>query len=294
MIRRYPENSKVLDAVSASTGLPQVQVHHVVTALRDCIDRLVLDGCSIVAPPFTLTYETDDVVDPFVAWQKSATDEQIAAWQEGDERIAGWLGLSQDQYLEREVVSSVTLAAEVLEWLSIPAGTIAEDETLAIVDGWLDTFEEPRRYVFSDVGLERDLEQWLVDHPEKLSDHGYDVLLRDRQLVLPDRRRPDLVFDLLLADHSTGSLIVELKAVPGSRGAVDQLCGYVAAMQRHALGPTTVRGLLIADGFSPGSERYAHERGVGVLTLSRLGYRSIETVDGLVAGATRLSRTLRG
>ena len=121
---------------------------------------------------------------------------------------------------------------------------------------WFSSFATPREYRFSHVGLERDLERWLVHHPDRLVDLGYAVRLRHQQLVLPDRRRPDLVFDLV-EDGDVGTLVVELKAGPGTRAAVDQVVGYRDALAVAAPAGAPTRALLVAYGFSPGVRAYA-------------------------------------
>lgn len=121
--------------------------------------------------------------------------------------------------------------------------------------------------------MERDLEAWLIHHTERLVQIGYDVRLRRQQFVLPDRRRPDLVFDLTEDDGSTGTLIVELKATNGYLGAVDQLAGYMDAFLSLGLASGVLRGLLIADGIPPDVRAYADEKGIDTATLTELGYR---------------------
>ncbi|MBE7323892.1 DUF91 domain-containing protein [Nocardioides sp. Y6] len=246
-----------------------------IEALRDAIDGLFLDGYSILAPPFSLTYRTDPVAPVFMDRLESASDEQLQSWWVGDfEAVAAWLAIPVDDYLRHPVASEMLVFLELLNNLGIQDADGRDgQQAVAIARAWLDTFDVERPYRLGHVGLERDLEVWLVHNIEALEQVGYHVYLRHQQYVLPDRRRPDLVLDRVEADGSTSTLVVELKATQGYIGAVDQLTGYVEAFRAGGFAPGPVHGLLIADGFSPEVLAYARAQGIDTLTLQALGYR---------------------
>ncbi|GGD24437.1 endonuclease NucS domain-containing protein [Nocardioides daphniae] len=274
-MRRIEEDIAVLQTIEAVTGASRERTATVVAALRDAIDGLFLDGYTIFAPPFSLTYASDPVAPVFAARIDDASDADIEAWNLGDmEATAQWLGIPLPVYLRHPVASDLRVLIDLLDALGIDDADGPEGmEAVAIAEAWFDTFAQERRYRLSSVGLERDLEAWVVHHTECLLAIGYDVQLKRQQFVLPDRRRPDLVFDLVESDGSPGTLIVELKATGGYLEAVDQLVGYLDAFRSLGLANGVLRGLLVADGFPHDVLQYADERGIDTATLAELGYR---------------------
>lgn len=274
-MRRIEEDSAVLQTIEAVTGASRDRTATVVAALRDAIDGLFLDGYTIFAPPFSLTYASDPVAPVFAERIDDASDADIEAWHLGDMKAtAQWLGIPLPVYLRHPVASDLRVLIDLFDALGIDDADGPEGmEVVAIAEAWFDTFAEERRYRLSSVGLERDLEAWVVHHTECLLAIGYDVQLKRQQFVLPDRRRPDLVFDLVESDGSPGTLIVELKATGGYLEAVDQLIGYLDAFRSQGLANGVLRGLLVADGFPPDVLQYADEQGIDTATLAELGYR---------------------
>lgn len=291
-LRRVEESQRVLREIAAITGSSIETVGRVIAALRDAIDELELDGHSIFAPPFSLAYPTDEVARVFAERLADADDEQVRAWQVGDARAtATWLDVPLDVYRRSPVASDLSVLVIVADHLGIDdVESSAGTEVVEIVYAWFDSFDSPRTYRVSRVGLERDLERWLIDHPERLAELGYEARLLHQQLRLPDRRRPDLVFEATLPDGGSGTLVIELKAVPPYREAVDQLVGYIDAMAAMQDVRQPVRGLLIADGFSPGVQRHAAESGIDTASLTEIGYRrhlAVATVRTSVIESTR-------
>ncbi len=254
--------------------MPTERVSTVVGALRVAIDSLFLDGYTIFAPPFTLTYPSDPVAPVFASRIENAPDSDVDAWFSGNlDAAAEWLGIPATEYKRHPIGSALMVLTELFDALDIQNADSPEGaEAISIAEAWFDTFAQERPYRLSSVGLERDLEAWLIHHTERLGQIGYDVRLRHQQLVLPDRRRPDLVFDLIADDGSSGTLVVELKATGGYLAAVDQLVGYMDAFRSLGL-PEPLRGLLVADGFSHDVLLYADEQGIDTATLTELGYR---------------------
>jgi hypothetical protein len=274
-MRRVTETDAILHQIVEATGQTSERVKQVVSALRDAIDGLFLDGYTIYAPPFTLTYRSDPVAPIFAERVERASGDEIEAWHLGDlEATAQWLGVPPSVYLRHPVASDLRVLIELLDALKIEdADSPAGNDAVAVAEAWFDTFREERPYRLGNVGLERDLEAWLIHHTERLVQIGYDVRLHRQQFVLPDRRRPDLVFDLVEDDGAPGALIVELKATSAYLGAVDQLVGYLDAFTSLGLAKGVLRGLLVADGIPPDVLAYAEEKGVETATLTELGYR---------------------
>ena len=292
-MRRVNESLTILQRVVTTTGLPSARVEQVVTALRDVADETFLDGYSIFVPPFVLAYPNDPVAALFNQRFDTADPADIDAWFVGEsEATARWLGLSEDEYLRHPVASGLTVVVRLFDALGLGAESPDDhDDVLAIAEAWFDTFDKPRTYHFSRVGLESDLERWLAHHPEKLTDLGYPVRLRHQQFVLPDKRRPDLVFDLTEDARAVGTLVVELKAVGGYVEAVDQLAGYMTAIDALGQSAGILRGLLVADGFTPEVVNYAADQGIDTLTLSALGYRAALATAALPASRADTNHT---
>lgn len=284
--------------IMEACGEPEEYVVACARAFRDSVDELFREGWSILAPPLTLAYVTDRVFDAVLDGLPTATEAQIDALFVGDQAaVAQWLGLPPDDYAARPVASEMIVLARACEVLGTPNGPEIE-RAVAVLRAWLDTFAGGRRYAFGSVGLERDLEQWLIEHPETLQELGYAVGRVRQQMRLPDGRVPDLVYDLDGTAGPSATLVVELKAVPGSRQAVRQLAGYVSAVRGHQVREVPVLGLLVADGFSPGTEEYAREHHVATATLAALGYRAELVARRLVAppninGSVRTLRNAR-
>lgn len=276
-MRRVPESSEILKRIASATGLTAPQVERVVSALRDAIDGLFLDGYTIFAPPFSLTYPSDPVAPVFAEHFDEAADDDAEAWYVGDmEATAAWLGVPIAEYMRHPVASEILVLSELFYGLGLEDAESPEGaEVVAIARAWFDTFAEERPYRLSGVGLESDLEAWLIHHTERLGHIGYHVGPGPyrQQFVLPDRRRPDLVFEFVEDEGVLGTLIVELKATSGYLGAVDQLVGYMHAFTSLGLANGPVRGLLIADGYPPEVLAYADQKGIGTATLTELGYR---------------------
>jgi hypothetical protein len=292
-MRRIGESPAMLQRVIRATGLPSSRVKQVVAALQDVIDETFLDGYSIFVPPFVLAYPSDPIAKLFDQMFDAADRGEIDAWFNGDDAAtARWLGIPEDQYRQHPVASALTITVRLFKALGL-GNELREDhdDVLAIAEAWFDTYNKPRLYHFSRVGLESDLERWIVHHPERLTDLGYPVRLRHQQLVLPDRRRLDLVFDLLEDNRTIGTLVAELKTVGGYLEAVDQLVGYLNAVASHGLSAGILRGLLVADGFTPDVEAYAAEHGIETLTLSALGYRAALATGELPVGRPHADHT---
>lgn len=272
-MRTAEEDPTVIANIAHTTGIPAETVIGVVGALRETIDYLFFDGYSIIAPPFFLVYEDDPVVALLEEKIDKVTEAQLEALQTGDSpEIARLLGIDESEYLDHPIAAEATVLVHLLERLKVKIE--GERATIHKIAGaWFDTFTTGRVYRFSKVGLERELEDWLVARPEALESLGFNVRLRHQQLILPDRRRLDLVFDLVQPNGTSGTLIVELKAVHGSKDAVDQLVGYMDAFEELGLSDGPLGGLLIADGFSPDQISYARASGISVATLSGIGYR---------------------
>lgn len=285
-VRRPDEDEATVRGIAMSTGIPEQRVSVVVTALRDAIDGLLRDGYSVVAWPLDLAFPNDPVAAVFWERLADATDEEVKAWRLGDSRsTATWLGLSENDYLQHPIASDLGVLVELLDILGVDDIESAQaGEAEAVANAWYDSFTEPRLYRLSDVGLERDLEQWLIDHPEALAGVGYAVRLKHQQLILPDRRRPDLIFDLLDNEGVAGTLVVELKATSGYLEAVDQLAGYLNALRPGQAADAVLEGLLIADGFDDNVLAYARATGIDVVTLRELGYRHDLSRQDLIAG----------
>lgn len=208
---------------------------------------------------------------------RAQIDDHIDALDTGDaEKIADWLGIDLDDYYRHPIAGEAVVLAHIANRLGLDGGNLLDHHRMvAIAEAWFDAAATGEDYVFARIGLERQLEDWLVADPTPIIRRvGQAVRLSSRQFLLPDRRRPDLVYDLVDGDEVTGTVIVELKAVQGYREAVDQIVGYVDAFEEHGLGNgDQLFGMLIADGFPPEVLDYARERDIDVATLSELGYR---------------------
>jgi hypothetical protein len=105
---------------------------------------------------------------------------------------------------------------------------------------------------------ERNLEQWLIDNLDRLSDldtAGYRLAdaatdgIAGRQPTLPTSdTRPDLV---LVDERDPGHehfVVVEVKNVPARPEHVGQLAHYVSWIRQHLSGAADARGLLVTTG----------------------------------------------
>ena len=91
--------------------------------------------------------------------------------------------------------------------------------------------------------LERDLEDYLVDHLEVLEPGLY---LQERQV------QTDVGVIDIVARHDKHFVIIELKAAEAADAAVGQILRYMGWYGRMRT-PNPVRGILVAYKFTPGA-----------------------------------------
>lgn len=107
-MRRVNETEAILRQIADATGQPSDRVAQIVSALRDAIDGLFLDGYTIFAPPFSLTYKSDPVAPIFAEQVERASRAEIEAWHLGDmEATAKWLGVPASVYTRHPIASDL-------------------------------------------------------------------------------------------------------------------------------------------------------------------------------------------
>jgi RecB family endonuclease NucS len=141
-------------------------------------------------------------------------------------------GLTTHEVAERLGVSWQTVAGYKGAY---PAGAVATDAAGAIAEA-----ESAQNLKF---GLERDMQNALRTNIDQL----------DASLRIVDEGKERQVaagFIDILAEDDKGSLVViELKAAEAPDAAVTQLLSYIGSLKGET--PGSVRGILIARGFSP-------------------------------------------
>ena len=280
--RVFREPEWVTARVAEATGRSREEVDEHLAAFREAVDHTLAADGSVVVPPLALSYAGDPVAALVAEKYRTATDEELYALDTGDvESIAAWLGITEDEYLAHPVAGAYTLMAAAVDVLHGDDRQLPESELHRILDlmeAWAGTYAEGRPYRVSTVGLELALERWLVAHIDRLTDAGFPVEILHQQLVLPDRRRPDLVvrFTADTEWESAGDLmVIELKAGRCYTEAIDQLHGYLPAVAAKLMpgSNTRVHGMLIADGASHRHQEDLRSRGLRYLPVERLGYR---------------------
>lgn len=122
---------------------------------------------------------------------------------------------------------------------------------------------------------ERELEDWLCEHPEFLDEFDLDYEHVGRQVRLPD----GTIMDMLGWDRFYKCpVVVELKAVEADGNALTQLLSYMSAVDNsrplsERVEETECRGILIAPSFSERVIMAAHWAG---LRHIRLKWVSVE------------------
>lgn len=294
MASRTAENRSVIERISATTGVPVDEVERQVSACHDAVDELIADDFSIIAPPLTYATSSDPVFAALANRLETCTDEEAETcldWQ--DDELAVWLGVTVEMVRRHPMASENYVVFSVLDRLGLASDDdlanwpheVRGDAELAlsVVRSWVDTYADHRPYRVGPAGLERDFETWLIDHLDRLADHGYPVRLQERgrqHRLNGGRLIPDLVcrFTQRAGTALEGDwLVIENKATPGYIEAGDQVARYVVQARAELVAPgEQVFGLLVADGASARIQQHLESLEVGYVSLASLGYRRRE------------------
>ena len=268
------EHPDTVAQIAAETGHPRALVAEVVNTIHDVIDYLLADDYVVALQPMVIAFGDSPTRSALAAAASSAPHEAVA----GDHRaIAEWLELDFDTYILHPLANNVTILNAVADLMEVDA-----DERFGhlwdVFEAWESLYEDPQKvYRVSRIGREAHLEDWLVDHLDVLSGHGYDVALAHRQYRLPSKRIPDLIARMIGNDSGHGAgdwLVIELKATRVYPGALHQVHDYVSEVAKHlASGEERVHGLLIADGIDYKDQDLRNALGVEFLSVAALGYR---------------------
>lgn len=283
------EKQSVIESLAAETGVPLHEVERVVPACHDVVDELVGDDYSVIAPPLVLARTDDPCFLALKARLQTCTDEEAQeclTWEH--DKLAAWLELSEADLARNPIANLDRVLAELLDRLGLPpeepstwpSTTLAYAErVVSVLDAWIDSFADQRRYVVGPVGLEQNFESWLVANLEVLAERDFPVQLaeRGRQRRLDGGRlRPDL---LCRFTQDTGGfrtddwLVVENKAGAAYAEAADQVLTYVERVREELARPDErVFGLLIANGASHDVQSHLDALGVGYVSMASLGY----------------------
>jgi len=117
--------------------------------------------------------------------------------------------------------------------------------------------------------LEKNLQERLANELWRLKKFDYNLKLKNREYVLKDRRR----IDLLCEDLKNGDLVViELKVVPATRETFYQISHYMDSISRTIGINRKVKGIVISLGYNKDFKKLVNERSdISQLDYARLG-----------------------
>ena len=277
------EPAWVIKAVTAQTGLPKRFITTAILDLHHVIDRMVADDVTVIVPPLFFHRVGDPV---YAAIQTKLSDPDWPFPDDlttmGDDALAAAFEVDEDLIRRYPVAWPVHVLVDLIDHRRLPDDDRVVEDLEAVMFAWLDTFEPdefgnlPHPYRVSQVGRERDFEDWLVDHLDALNAYGYPVELYRRQW-----HHAGGVADLVCRFTRDGDgfrsgdwLIVENKATMVGAPALAQVQRYVqAATAQLATDGARVFGLLLADGATVELDELLPNSGIGYLSLAALGYR---------------------
>jgi hypothetical protein len=283
------ESAEVTRAVARAGGWAVADARRFVRTAHHVVDKLVTEDYTVIAPPLMIAFPNDPVFERLLFLLKNE-DWTLGpgGFDSTEEEWAAALHLPLDIVERYPIVGDAGIMIRVLDLLGQPH-TAAEDYYPALL-AWLDAFQyrdgSPRRYRVRPAGREAAFESWLEARLGLLQDFGFTVRLADvdadgvggRQHRLDNRSIPDLICRFT-ADCAHGRkddwLVVENKTTAVGSQAFHQLSRYVDLLPSLSgvVVDGEVRGLLIADGTSVNLRRALRERGLGLLSLSEIGYR---------------------
>lgn len=173
-----------------------------------------------------------------------------------------------------------------LEVLGLTDGGLAE--VLDLLEAWaslVSSLEERWHWPYQRPDLESVLEEWLIENLELLREFGYPVRLasaeqdsvRGRQWAFGDSGRSDLI--CRFTDDSEFAsrgdwLVIELKSVPATEAAIEQVIRYGDALKSSGLA-SSYFPLLIAPGITESADSLAERESVGFISTAQIGFRRI-------------------
>lgn len=192
------------------------------------------------APDEEPLFDLADLLDP--------DEDVVLADYQGVPRAVVPVGVGAGRTLDTIQTAFYVLAEDL--------GHDGDDVWAVLMAYWTLVGQDERSFsiTWEEWSSEEALEDWLVDNLGVLADFGHDVTLwsppttgrSGRQYTFKNRRTADLI----CRTPACNWLVIELKAVPADRKALDQVRGYMKAIGDDGLAAPGegVAGLVVSDG----------------------------------------------
>ncbi len=240
-----PLVDQVIDvaALSVATGRGERTVERVIRLQREVLDAaFALDQVLAIAPGMVWANGNDD---RFAQWVDANYEALSAGLAIPDTETQEDRHILDVEDIIRLVTDDVGLSEAVVEEVVLAYWNQVRER---LNDG-ADLRLEPARPETA-----KSLQSWLAVHLDHLEPHGYSVRLHattddpslGEEMTLPNgRRRADLV----CRTEEDNWLIIELKVVPATPDAYEQVKDYMARVETFlASGRQVVEGLVISEG----------------------------------------------